>query len=86
MNSDGSFHCECLDGWTGLKCDQDINECKLEKCSGFGICVNTDGSYSCNCQKGHSGRSCEIIHGKSTVGMYDILLHNFRISIPYTTL
>lgn len=55
--SDG--HCQCNDGWTGPKCDQDINECLAHPCQFGGNCTNTIGGYICNCTESQYGQNCE---------------------------
>ncbi|XP_028395099.1 adhesion G protein-coupled receptor L4-like [Dendronephthya gigantea] len=53
-NTEGSYHCNCLKGYTGngLNCD-DIDECNISPCNeSFSICVNNLGSYQCVCQYG----------------------------------
>lgn len=45
--------CVCKSGWTGESCEQDVDECKSNPCSGHhDICVNTPGSYRCECTPG----------------------------------
>ena len=48
--------CLCMSGWTGTKCDQDINECSgnTNPCTGQNqVCVNKLGSYECRCATGY---------------------------------
>ena len=62
--------CECLPGWTGADCGEDINECNniTDPCIGTSDtqCLNTNGSYKCVCEIGFvkAGASC---HGKSLI-------------------
>ncbi|XP_055859606.1 uncharacterized protein LOC106063092 isoform X3 [Biomphalaria glabrata] len=59
-NIDGcvSQTCNCSSGWTGQKCDKDINECvdSSYNCgqSQHKVCTNTPGSFQCSCQAGYS--------------------------------
>ncbi|XP_071101749.1 fibrillin-1-like [Haliotis cracherodii] len=46
--------CQCQDGWLGLKCDQDRNECAQGAvCPQNSDCVNNPGSYRCVCRTGY---------------------------------
>eukprot|EP00794_Sanderia_malayensis_P020175 gene20175-22150_t len=68
VNTQGSFHCRCRDGFLTDKEDptlcQDINECEVKdicqcpkgdrNCNA--TCVNTPGSYQCSCSKGYTLR------------------------------
>ncbi|KAM7538217.1 hypothetical protein Aperf_G00000076045 [Anoplocephala perfoliata] len=58
-------HCACRQGFTGDRCDRDIDECNGEsgaesRCEQR--CVNTPGSYKCECDPGYElkpdGYSC----------------------------
>jgi hypothetical protein len=50
--SDSGYECQCQPGFTGSKCEQDLNECELQNDCEH-ICENTEGSYICNCNSGH---------------------------------
>ncbi|KAF2364658.1 EGF-like calcium-binding domain [Trinorchestia longiramus] len=49
--------CMCQ-GFVGLTCDIDINECEKNPCPIEAICLNTLGSYRCDCPEGVSGTLC----------------------------
>ena len=60
VNTNGSFHCDCPEGWKGLQCEHDIDECQVMKtCSNEGTCVNKNGSFHCECSEGWQGKLCE---------------------------
>ena len=45
--------CVCKEGWTGHKCDIDVDECNspgFQKCPVGTGCKNTPGSYTCLCK------------------------------------
>ncbi|XP_044765339.1 LOW QUALITY PROTEIN: cubilin-like [Coccinella septempunctata] len=59
----GHYHCSCPNGWEGLSCEKDVNECALFNstdlgCQNGGICRNKPGSYDCICANGWHGLHC----------------------------
>lgn len=44
------YNCTCDDGYTGVNCSEDINECMNDSkiCGDNGTCVNTNGSFRCS--------------------------------------
>ncbi|KAK9889124.1 hypothetical protein WA026_004393 [Henosepilachna vigintioctopunctata] len=55
--------CHCLDGWEGLRCDKDVNECARFVgtdlgCQNGATCINSPGSYRCICPFGWYGLHC----------------------------
>ncbi|KAJ8307334.1 hypothetical protein KUTeg_015418 [Tegillarca granosa] len=52
---DPVFGCQCDAGFSGSKCNQDVNECKITGiCNDpYKTCFNTYGSYDCRCKDGY---------------------------------
>ncbi|CAL1543309.1 unnamed protein product [Lymnaea stagnalis] len=47
--------CVCKDGWMGLSCTEDVDECQVHSssfCTSHSNCVNRIGGYECICQIG----------------------------------
>ncbi|EJD76634.1 hypothetical protein LOAG_16456 [Loa loa] len=44
---------QCADGWTGISCFEDVNECITERhnCSSKATCINEIGTYRCKCNE-----------------------------------
>lgn len=57
-NTEGSYSCECDQGFKGdgTSCD-DMDECKAgtDSCDDNAMCSNEEGSYSCSCSDGFKG-------------------------------
>uniref|UniRef100_A0A3B3ZC25 Growth arrest-specific 6 n=1 Tax=Periophthalmus magnuspinnatus TaxID=409849 RepID=A0A3B3ZC25_9GOBI len=54
----GDFLCHCFTGWTGARCETDVDECETRNGGCDHECNNTMGSYRCSCRHGYtlSGR------------------------------
>ncbi|KAF0296268.1 Cubilin [Amphibalanus amphitrite] len=53
------FTCSCPAGYTGLRCEADIDECATSPCQNGGTCTNTVGSFSCSCTGDFTGNVCQ---------------------------
>jgi Notch-like protein len=56
-----SFVCECVVGFTGDFCEENIDDCADDLCQNDGKCVDGVNSYTCDCPEGVSGANCENI-------------------------
>ncbi|KAK9967460.1 hypothetical protein ABG768_001859 [Culter alburnus] len=53
------FHCFCLPGWGGDRCELNTNTCASNPCQ-HGYCSVQDLTYSCTCESGYTGTNCEV--------------------------
>ncbi|XP_059408284.1 growth arrest-specific protein 6 [Carassius carassius] len=49
----GEFQCHCFTGWSGVKCEKDVDECSRGNNKCEHDCNNTMGSYHCSCHHGY---------------------------------
>uniref|UniRef100_A0A8C6TT76 Sushi, nidogen and EGF-like domain-containing protein 1 n=1 Tax=Neogobius melanostomus TaxID=47308 RepID=A0A8C6TT76_9GOBI len=54
-----SFTCSCLAGFTGRRCQIDVDECASNPCQNGGTCEDQINSYVCQCPPGYTGVHCE---------------------------
>lgn len=66
MNVIGSFRCSCPRGFTGDRCEINVNECEVDAkhpgpiCLNGGTCLDLDAKYQCLCRQGWTGSNCQI--------------------------
>uniref|UniRef100_A0A8C2GT15 Sushi, nidogen and EGF-like domains 1 n=1 Tax=Cyprinus carpio TaxID=7962 RepID=A0A8C2GT15_CYPCA len=61
-----SFTCSCLAGFTGRRCQIEVDECSSYPCQNGGTCVDKINHFICLCPVGFIGTTCET-------GKYPIL-------------
>ncbi|KAG7321649.1 hypothetical protein KOW79_014507 [Hemibagrus wyckioides] len=55
------FNCSCPAGFTGTRCEYDVDECLENRCENGGSCYNNPGGFLCHCLEGFSGLHCSIV-------------------------
>jgi hypothetical protein len=54
-----AFNCNCDAGYSGSKCETNINECAGQTCSRHGDCVDGVNEFTCTCDAGWTGTTCQ---------------------------
>ncbi|XP_060574827.1 LOW QUALITY PROTEIN: sushi, von Willebrand factor type A, EGF and pentraxin domain-containing protein 1-like [Ruditapes philippinarum] len=53
------FDCLCAEGYTGVLCEEEVNECDVDPCQNDGTCKDLVADYQCTCKSGFTGKKCE---------------------------
>ncbi|XP_015261667.1 PREDICTED: protein crumbs homolog 1 [Gekko japonicus] len=81
------YVCDCQTGFTGIHCEEDINECHMNPCQNGGTCENSLGNYTCHCPLGehdgvsYGGWNCTEV----LVGCVQHKCQNEGLCIPHFT-
>ncbi|XP_011493822.1 PREDICTED: protein eyes shut [Ceratosolen solmsi marchali] len=59
LSSFSSYRCYCIDGYTGINCETNWNDCWSNPCLNGGTCTDAVASYNCSCLEGFVGMTCE---------------------------
>uniref|UniRef100_A0A4W4H8S1 EGF-like repeats and discoidin I-like domains 3a n=1 Tax=Electrophorus electricus TaxID=8005 RepID=A0A4W4H8S1_ELEEL len=60
VNSFVGYLCKCTPGFSGVHCQDNINECEENPCKNGGICTDLIANYSCVCPTEFTGRNCQF--------------------------
>ncbi|KAJ0012984.1 hypothetical protein NQD34_017318 [Periophthalmus magnuspinnatus] len=56
----GSYHCVCVNGWTGDDCSENIDDCASAACYHGATCHDRVASFFCECPHGRTGLLCHL--------------------------
>ena len=45
MGTGGQYTCQCVEGYTGFHCEENINDCTNTSCEEFQVCVDLISSF-----------------------------------------
>lgn len=70
VNTPGSFACNCTQGFTGPRCETNVNECESHPCQNDGSCLDDPGTFRCVCMPGKCSVSLYILSHDTPEQLY----------------
>lgn len=67
MDRAGGFVCLCAPGYTGDRCQKNVDDCASNPCLHGGICIDGVNTFSCHCALPYDGDRCQY---KSAFSMF----------------
>ncbi|CAK9831479.1 Protein eyes shut [Anthophora retusa] len=58
-DANSTYSCYCIDGYTGINCEINWDDCWSNPCYNGGTCNDAVAAYNCTCAEGFVGINCE---------------------------
>lgn len=52
--------CRCRPGFTGARCETNIDDCAANPCRNAGTCIDGVNDFTCSCTLGFTGKDCSV--------------------------
>lgn len=59
---------QCVAGYHGSNCSEEINECLSQPCQNGGTCIDLTNTYKCSCPRGTQGKGGDLGGGLGGMG------------------
>ncbi len=76
----GRTCCQCPTGYTGFRCETEIDECVSSPCRNGAVCENLLNSFRCICPSNFTGVTCDC---KTLIYLFPLTFFNFLLLFPY---
>jgi len=60
VNRVDNYTCDCLAGYIGNECEEEVDECDPNPCLNGGVCTDGVNSYTCDCGEYFTGTTCNL--------------------------
>ncbi|KAL0967934.1 hypothetical protein UPYG_G00260070 [Umbra pygmaea] len=54
------YICKCQDGFDGVHCQNNVNDCAGQPCKNGGSCRDLNGDFNCRCPSPYVGKHCQL--------------------------
>ena len=79
-DEDDTFYCACAPGFTGTKCETDLDEYESNPCMNNATCHNRINNYTCQCITDFTGTNCNC---KFLKDKFEIRKKNCFVNSPH---
>ena len=59
--ADDGLMCQCNEGYEGILCENNIDDCASNPCQNGGQCMDLVNDFQCSCPGNFSGKTCDQV-------------------------
>lgn len=76
-----TYSCYCIDGYTGVQCQTNWDECWSAPCQNGGVCIDGIATFNCSCSPGFVGNATTVVHQQNLCETTNNKIKYFTISL-----